>query len=134
MIAPEGFAEIKLIDPFEIHVGPAFGRGEKGARRYAFRPQAHHCNMRGVVHGGMLMTLADMTLGQAVWDMTDNAACVTLNMQTQFLKSVREGEVIEVAPEMTRRTRALVFMRGDFMVGADIVMTASSVWKLLGKD
>ena len=134
MKAPEGFAEIKLIDPFELHVGPAFGQGNKGARRYAFMPQAHHCNLRGVVHGGMLMTLADMTLGQAVWDMTDNAACVTLNMQTQFLKSAGEGELIEVAPEMTRRTRALVFMRGDFTVSGEIVMTASSVWKLLGSD
>lgn len=133
MIAPEGFAEIRLIDPFELHVGPAFGQGEKGARRYAFVPEAHHCNMRGVVHGGMLMTLADMTLGQAVWDMTDNAPSVTLNMQTQFLKSVRAGECIEVLPEMTRRTRAMVFMRGDFRVAGEIVMTASSVWKLLGQ-
>jgi uncharacterized protein (TIGR00369 family) len=134
MSAPEGFAEIKLIDPFEIHVGPAFGQGEQGVRRYAFMPQVHHCNMRGVVHGGMLMTLADMTLGQAVWDMTDNAPSVTLNMQTQFLKSVRAGELIEVLPEMTRRTRALVFMRGDFTVAGEIVMTASSIWKLLGID
>ena len=133
MSAPEVFAKIELVDPFELHVGPAFVRGGKGARRYAFIPQPHHCNMRGVVHGGMLMTLADMTFGQAVWDMTDNALCVTINMQTQFLKSVREGELIEVAPEMTRRTRSLVFMRGDFTVGKDIVMTASSVWKLLGK-
>jgi uncharacterized protein (TIGR00369 family) len=134
MSEPQGFAEIELIDPFEIHTGPVFGRREKGERRYAFMPQAHHCNMRGVVHGGMLMTLADMTLGQAVWDMTDNAACVTLNMQTQFLKPVKEGELIEVMPEMTRRTRALVFMRGDFIVAGEIVMTASSVWKLLRQD
>ena len=133
MSSPDGFAEIRLIDPFEIHVGPAFGQGEKGARRYAFRPESHHCNMRGVVHGGMLMTLADMTLGQAVWETTDNASCVTLNMQTQFLRPVRAGELIEVLPEMTRRTRALVFMRGDFTVAGEIVMTASSVWKLLGE-
>jgi uncharacterized protein (TIGR00369 family) len=134
MRAPEGYSEVRLIDPFELHVGPAFGQGEKGARRYAFVPQAHHCNMRGVVHGGMLMTLADMTLGQAVWDMTDNAACVTLNMQSQFLKSVKAGEMIEVVPNMTRRTRALVFMRGDFTVAGEIVMTVSSVWKLLGQS
>jgi uncharacterized protein (TIGR00369 family) len=132
--APKGYAEVRLIDPFEIHVGPAWSRGRKGVRRYAFRPAAHHCNMRGAVHGGMLMTLADLTFGQAVWDLTDNAACVTLNMQTHFLKPARVGELIEVLPEMTRRTRSLVFMRGDFTVGGEIVMTASSVWKLLGRD
>jgi len=134
MKAPEGFSEIRLIDPFELHVGPAFGAGEQGARRYAFIPEAHHCNLRGVVHGGMLMTLADMTLGQAVWDVTGNAPSVTLNMQTQFLKPAKAGDLIEVVPEMTRRTRALVFMRGDFTVAGEIVMTVSSVWKLLGQS
>lgn len=133
-VAPQGYDEVRLIDPFEIHVGPAFSQGEKGARRYAFRAEGHHCNMRGVVHGGMLMTLADMTLGQAVWDATDNAACVTLNMQTQFLKPAKAGDLIEVAPEITRRTRGMVFMRGDFTVGGEIVMTVQSVWKLLGQD
>jgi uncharacterized protein (TIGR00369 family) len=133
-VAPEGFAEIRLIDPFELHVGPAFARGEGLVRRYAFQVRAEHCNMRGVVHGGMLMTLADMTLGQAVWDATDKAPSVTLNMQSQFLKSANVGDWIEVVPELTRRTRAFIFMRGDFTVGGEIVMTASSVWKLLGKD
>ena len=132
--APEGFTEVRLIDPFEIHVGPAFAQGEPGARRYAFQVRPEHCNMRGVVHGGMLMTLADMTLGQAVWDVTDKAPSVTLNMQSQFLKSAKAGDWIEVVPELTRRTRAFVFMRGDFTVNGEIVMTTSSVWKMLGQD
>jgi uncharacterized protein (TIGR00369 family) len=134
MSAPEGFSEIALVDPFEIHIGPAYGQGDKGARRYAFRAGAHHCNLRGVVHGGMLMTFADMTFGQAVWDATDNVPSVTLNMQTQFLKPAKEGELVQVVPQLTRRTTSLVFMRGDFMVTDEIVMTASSVWKLLGRD
>ncbi|HTT98791.1 MAG TPA: PaaI family thioesterase [Rhizomicrobium sp.] len=132
--APEGFTEVRLVDPFELHVGPAFSQGDVGVRRYAFQVQAHHCNLRGVVHGGMLMTLADMTLGQAVWDVTDRAHSVTLNMQHQFIKSAKEGDWIEVVPELTRRTRAFVFMRGDFTANGEIVMTTSSVWKLLGQD
>jgi acyl-coenzyme A thioesterase PaaI-like protein len=128
--APEGFGEIALVDPFEILTGPAWRKGGT----FAFRVREHHCNMRGVVHGGMLMTLADMTLGQAVWDATDRAPSVTLNMQAQFLKSAKAGDLIEVAPELVRRTRGFVFMRGDFKVEGDIVMTVQSVWKLLGKD
>jgi len=128
--APQGFSEIKLIDPFEIHTGPVWRKDGT----YAFRVAEHHCNMRGVVHGGMLMTLADMTLGGAVWDATDREPSVTLNMQTQFLKPAKAGDLIEVTPELTRRTRGFVFMRGDFKVGGETVMTVQSVWKLLGKD
>ncbi|MBV8976777.1 MAG: PaaI family thioesterase [Alphaproteobacteria bacterium] len=130
----DGYAEIRLVDPFEIHVGPALAKGEKAARAYALRARDEHCNMRGIVHGGMLMTLADMMLGQALWDATDSAACVTMNMQVQFLKSARAGDVIEVAPRIVRRTRSLVFMAGDFTVGGQTVMTVQSVWKLLGQE
>ena len=131
MNAPAGYTETKLIDPFEVFVGPVFERREDGVRRFAFVVDERHVNMRGVLHGGMLMTFADLALGAAVWDATDNAPCVTLNMQTQFLKSARAGDLVEVAPQLTRRTRSLVFMRGDFTVAGGTIMTAASIWKLL---
>ncbi len=133
-LRPEGYTETRLVDPFEIYVGPVFEQGEKGAKKYALKVDDRHVNRRGVVHGGMLMTFADAALGQVAWDITDKAPSVTLNMQTHFLKSATKGDLIEVAPVVTRRTRALIFIRGDFKVGDEIVMTVSSVWKLLGQD
>lgn len=131
---PPGYTETKLIDPFEIYVGPVFERGVESAKRYALRVDERHINMRGVVHGGMLMTFADAALGQAAWALTDHAPSVTLNMQTHFLRNAKAGDLIEVVPELTRRTRALLFIRGAFMVAGDTIMTAQSVWKLLGQD
>jgi uncharacterized protein (TIGR00369 family) len=129
-----GFVPTHLVDPFEIYVGPVFEAGQPGARTYAMRVEARHVNRRGILHGGMFMTLADMTLGQAVWDATDKAPVVTMNMQSHFIKSAVEGDIIQVVPELVRRTRALVFMRGDFTVDGEIVFTAQSVWKLLGQS
>jgi len=131
---PAGFVETKLVDPFEIYVGPIFDSGALGSRRFAFLADERHVNMRGIVHGGMLMTFADLTLGQAVWDMTNNAPSVTLNMQTQFLRAAKAGDLVEVLPQIVRRTRALIFARGDFTVRGEIVFTAASVWKLLGQN
>ncbi len=54
-----GYRETKLIDPFENFVGPLYEIGEKLDRRYAFVVDERHVNMRGVIHGGMLMTLAE---------------------------------------------------------------------------
>ena len=129
-----GYRETKLIDPFEQFVGPLYEKGEGIARRYALIVDERHVNMRGVIHGGMLMTLAYMTLGQAAWDACDRAAVVTLNMQTQFLKGVRQGDVLEVTPELTRRTRSLLFLRGDYRIGIETVFTASSIWKIIGEN
>jgi uncharacterized protein (TIGR00369 family) len=129
---PPGFTQTRLVDPFELHVGPVFEQGEKGARRFAFQIDARHVNMRGVIHGGMLMTFADAALGQAAWDACDHAACVTLNMQSQFLAPAMEGDWIEVLPVLTRRTKSLIFLRGDFTVKGAPIFSVQSVWKILG--
>jgi uncharacterized protein (TIGR00369 family) len=129
-----GYSETTLIDPFEIFVGPVFETGVKGARRFALPIDARHVNMRGVIHGGMLLTFADLALGQAAWDVCDHAPCVTLNMQSQFIKGARAGDILEVLPVLTRRTRSLMFIRGDFEVKGELVFSVASVWKLLGAD
>jgi uncharacterized protein (TIGR00369 family) len=129
-----GFRETTLVDPFEIFIGPIYEQGEPPARGFAFLVDERHVNMRGVIHGGMLMSFADAALGQAVWDATDRAPSVTLNMQSQFLKPARVGDVVLVKPELIRRTRSFVFMRGDFQVAGETVFAATSVWKLLGRD
>ena len=131
---PKGYTLTHLIDPFELHVGPIFEQGQKGARRFAFVVDTRHVNMRGVIHGGMLMTFADAVLGQAAWDACDHAACVTLNMQSQFIAPAKAGDLVEVTPVLTRRTRSLMFLRGDFTVKGETIYTVSSVWKLLGQD
>jgi uncharacterized protein (TIGR00369 family) len=132
--APPGFRETKLVDPFEIFVGPFFEQGSKGARRFLLMVDERHVNRRGILHGGMLMTFADMALGQAAWDACDNALCVTLSMQSQFLKPAKQGDRVEVMPELVRRTRALMFLRGEFQVGGEAIFLVNSVWKLVGQD
>ncbi len=131
---PPGFVETRLIDPFEIYVGPVWEQGAKGARKFAFRVDARHVNMRGVIHGGMLMTFADAAFGQAAWDACDHAPVVTLNMQNQFLAPAKKGDLIEVEPVLTRRSRSLIFLRGDFTVDGAPVFSVSSVWKILGAN
>jgi len=133
MTVPPGFREASLTDPFEIHLGPVFETGIRGNRRFAFRVDERHVNMRGVLHGAMLMTFADLVLGQAAWDATDNAAVVTLNMQSHFVRAAYLGDLVEVAPELIRRTGSLLFLRGNFTVAGEIIFTASTVWKLIGQ-
>jgi uncharacterized protein (TIGR00369 family) len=129
-----GYTETQLIDPFEIFVGPVYETGDKGARRFAFVVDKRHVNLRGVLHGGMYMTFADMTLGQAAWDACDHASVVTLNMQSQFLRSAKLGDVVEVLPQVTRQTRSIIFIRGDFQVAGETVYSCASLWKILGQS
>jgi hypothetical protein len=55
-------------------------------------------------------------------------------MQSQFLAPAKAGDWLEVAPVLTRKTRSLLFFRGDFCVAGAPVFSVASVWKILGAD
>lgn len=117
---------------FIDHVGPLFvRRGSNGLRAFAFVAQPKHANLIGVAHGGMLMTLADRALGVAAWEAANQRPCVTVQFDMQFLSAVRMGEFAEMAPEVVRATRSLVFLRGTLMVGDRAAAAATGVWKIL---
>jgi acyl-coenzyme A thioesterase PaaI-like protein len=48
--------------------------------------------------------------------------------------SAVEGDLITCKPELVRKTREIVFIRGDFRVGDRIVFTASAVWRIWPKS
>lgn len=135
---PAGYVETPLGDPYEAFMGPFFDKrveGPDGEEEIwmAFRVDDRHLNMREVVHGGMLATFADAILGTVAWQATGREPCVTLSMQMNFLKGAREGDLVECRAKLTRKTRSVLFVAGEFFVGDDIIMTASSLWKIIGK-
>lgn len=130
---PEGFFEQELIDPFEKFVGPLFERDENGQRVVAFRVDERHLCHDGVhAHEGQLMTFADASMGcTAYWD-NDHAPCATLSLQVSFLRFPKLGELVECRACFTRKTRSILFVEGAISVGGEPVMSATSLWKVLG--
>jgi acyl-coenzyme A thioesterase PaaI-like protein len=59
----DGLAPLFRTSPFLDRIGPFYSKG-KGARMVVgLRALEQHMNARGLVHGGVLMTLADIALG-----------------------------------------------------------------------
>jgi len=120
---------------FVDHVGPFYVRlEENGLRSFAFVAQPKHANLIGVVHGGMLMTLADRALGVAAWDVAGGKPSVTVQFDMQFLSAVKMNEFAQMTPEVVRATRSLVFMRGVLKVGDRPAASANGLWKILERS
>lgn len=126
--APPGWERVED-EGFIDLVGPVFRRGSDGA--YAFRAAQKHANLVGLVHGGMLTSLADRALGVAAMRAADGANCVTIELGMQFVGAGRLGDWIEARPEVVRRTSSLVFLRGEVTSGGAVIGTASGIWKIL---
>lgn len=131
---PPGFAAQELHDPFEAHMGPLFERYEAdGERVSAFIADERHLREDGTVHEGMMMTFADAFLGGAAWRGSGGKPCVTMSLQASFLADVPRGATIECRTRVEKRTRSVMFVSASFTVGGEQVMTATSLWKVLGE-
>lgn len=127
---PEGWEA--FTDPgFVSLVGPVYHRTVAGRREFAFRAEEKHGNLVGTVHGGMLLTFADRSLSIVVRDAAEGARCVTVEMASQFVGAARTGDLIEVVPEIVRKTSSLVFVRGTLTSGDRPLVAATGIWKVL---
>lgn len=63
---PEGWREIARLSPFNALVGPLYQRSAGEALSIGLRIEEKHANSRGICHGGVLATLADLALGYAM--------------------------------------------------------------------
>lgn len=109
-------------------VGPIWTKGEGEARRYGLLVETRHLNRQGIVHGGMIMTLADQALGLGTHS---DEPQVTVQLDTHFVSGAREGEFIEVTVRIVRRARSMIFMSAEMTVGDRVVALANGVWKLV---
>jgi uncharacterized protein (TIGR00369 family) len=120
-------------NPFEASLGPYFDRIVDGRREFAFFIDDRHTNAQGVAHGGALLTFADSSIGFAIWDAIGRARCVTVSQQSNFLASAVAGDLVTCRPQVVRKTREIIFMRGDFKVADRIVFTATAIWRIWPK-
>ena len=116
-------------------VGPFWSRKQAGSEtpRFAFLAAKKHHNRRGVVQGGMLMTFADRSLGMTAWYANEKKPQATVHLDVHFIDAVQIGEFVEARCRVLRRTRSLIFMSGEFVVGERMVATANGVWKALSQ-
>jgi uncharacterized protein (TIGR00369 family) len=103
--------------------------------RYGLQSVAEHGNPNGVVHGGVLMALADHGLSFLAWEAAERTLCTTIQLNTHFLDAARPGEFLELRGEVTRRTRGLVFVRGVLgargAAGTRDVVAVDGIWRVL---
>ena len=111
--------------------GPLWSRPEGDGWAYGVLAEPRHANGHGIVHGGMLVTLLDNTLGLTVWHATGLRPSVTMQLNTHFLAAARPGEFLEARGEILRLANSVAFVRGTLSVGDRLVAAADGVWKVL---
>ena len=119
---------------FSGEVAPIWTRRRDERTAIGFLADRRHINNHaGTIHGGALMTFADIALGYVVVQLLGAPRCVTVQMQMQLVASPRVGNFIHCEPEILRHTSHLVFVRGLIHAGEKPVASADGIWKVLEK-
>lgn len=108
MEIPSGFEPLAP-SPFGERIGPLYAGTRNSVPIVGVRIESQHANRAGRVHGGLLMTVADIALSRAVRDeLPRGAAFATADLHIAFLESVAEGDWVEAVPTIDRVGRSLV--------------------------
>jgi acyl-coenzyme A thioesterase PaaI-like protein len=93
------------------------------------------CNPAGGLHGGMMMTIADLVGGMGAGALAGIRKFLpTVSMTFDFVAPARVGDWIEGRAELVRVTRSLLFSSIFLTVGEAKILRASSICKIPSSD
>ena len=127
---PAGFLPITSNNPFARALGPLYERGQKGGFVRAFRVEEIHCNALNIVHGGMLMTFADVVLAQAVVQKFDCPA-MTVRMTIDFISAGKLGDWIEGTAHILNVANKMAQVDGMITCHGQTIVKASGLFKIV---
>lgn len=132
ILATEGWNKIPA-KKFTAALGSTWMRGESPDVTVGWLSSlACENEYGGIIHGGAMMTFADVALGCGVgMHVGLGVNFVTVQLQYQFVAAGKAGSFISCAPEIVRRTSQLVFVRGLIVSEGRTLGSADGIFKLI---
>jgi uncharacterized protein (TIGR00369 family) len=121
---PNGYAE---------RLGARTETAEDGEARLSFEVREEHLNPAGTLHGGVLATLVDTAMGQAVRSATgDDDVPATSQLTVTYLRPGRPGPLAVTARVRTRGEHLTVCEADVEQEGRDLVHAVATFALLHG--
>ena len=106
---------------------------EEGELVFSFPVLKWQMNPQQMVHGGIISTCFDTTLGVVCHYYAQPYPLVTVQLSTSFLKPVPKGETMVFRAKITSFGRSLVTVEGEAYLESthEIAATSSAIFKIL---
>jgi uncharacterized protein (TIGR00369 family) len=129
---PPGFERLKRGGPYMASLGDLYSKRDGGKIVIAMRMTDSHTNMRGIVHGGMLASLADSSLGLGLTMSCEGRhSFVTVNLSTDFIGAGRPGDWVEAHVNIGRIGARVAFADCELLVQGKRILRASGVFAVM---
>jgi acyl-coenzyme A thioesterase 13 len=124
---PDAFVEYTRSSRYLDLIGPIYeDRGD--ASIVGLVIDERHTNARGMLHGGLLVAIADTVMGHTAERTALGTRLITVSLTTDFVAAARLGEWIQGQATVRRSGRRMTFASCAFHVDDRLILTASSVF------
>jgi uncharacterized protein (TIGR00369 family) len=129
---PKGFEPIFRSSPFLELLGPIHNKKSEKGLVIGLRAEEKHCNARGIVHGGVFNSLADIALGyNAAFSGDVPVPMVTASMTIDYAGSAKLHEWIEIETDVQKVGGKMAFANCYFIVNSKRIARASGVFTVI---
>lgn len=128
-VPPVGYSRLHASAYLEL-IGPCYyAKDKNGVLSIGLYIQEKHVNAAGIGHGGLLVTLADASLGLAIYEVHSNTGpMVTASLSTEFLEAARLGDWVETHVDIERIGKRISYANCYLHVGDRRILRASGVF------
>lgn len=125
---PRGFS------PFVDWLGIRFSALGDGQSRCALQVGENMMNSGGILHGGVVYSLADTGMGGALHTLlAEGERCATIELKIVYLTAVTEGEIV-CESKVIRKGSRIAVIESDVRCGDRHVARALGTFTILGAD
>lgn len=136
MTPDPGFKLIEGLSPFNSLVGPLYERRDERGVSIGVRLEEKHTNSRGICHGGMLATLADLALGYALLGKGGpiSGSFFTVQLSIDYASPAKAGDWVQSEVEIQQAGSRLAFANCYLVAGGRRIARASAIFARAGKS
>lgn len=117
-------------NPFGQLLGLEFSKMEDGQSRCQLPIREQLLNPYGLVHGGVIYSLADTAMGGALYSVIDERErCATAEMKVSYFHAVRSG-LLECEAGVVHRSGRLGYMEAEVTSGGRLIAKATATFSI----
>lgn len=135
LAAPEGFERHSRRSPMTEPWEPIYARRTAQAYILGLRLAEPHTNSRGLVHGGLIATLADNAMGLSCGlQLPDKPSLLTISLSIDYLASAKIGQWLEVDTTFVKAGRSIAFAQCFVNADGEPCARGNATFKVLARE
>jgi uncharacterized protein (TIGR00369 family) len=124
-VIPDGFKrhlrQSPLTDPWE----PLYSKRTEKAMIVGLRLAKPHTNAHGLIHGGLIATLADVAMGYSCGFQSGATQMVTIGLAVDYIGGAKVGQWLAVEPDVIKTGSTICFAQ-CFVKADDVVIARAN--------